>query len=66
MGKGNKPNKAETITADQVEQLWENGELGNHWTKWLGMQFSLSFHFSISETLLNNAAIFTILSFFCI
>ena len=29
MGKGNKPNKAETITTDQVEQLWEKGELGN-------------------------------------
>ena len=36
------------------------------WTKWVAMQFSLSFHFSISETLLDNAAIFTILSFFCI
>ena len=29
MGKGYKPNKAETITTDQVEQLWEKGELGN-------------------------------------
>ena len=29
MGKGNTPNKAETLTTDQVEQLWEKGELGN-------------------------------------
>ena len=29
IGKANEPNKAEMITTDQVEQLWEKGEPGN-------------------------------------